>query len=181
MHALQEPAKKITAIKSESGPVVFMFSGQGSQYLHMATGLYQTQRFFRKIMEEGFALLENYTGQDYRTVLFPSTSDATANKKINETQFTQPLLFLVEYAMARLLLHWNIRPDYMIGHSIGEYAAACISGVFTFEDALQLVCKRGLLMSKVKNADFNVNNLVRKVRTGWRPQGVLRVSELELL
>ncbi|WP_160716856.1 type I polyketide synthase, partial [Chitinophaga solisilvae] len=124
---------------------VFLFPGQGSQYMNMALGLYEEEPLFRAQMEEGFALLQQLTGQDMKQVLFHA-ADGTL---VNHTRYTQPLLFLVEYSLSRLLLSLGISPQYMLGHSIGEYVAACLSGVFSFEDALLVVSKRGELMERV--------------------------------
>lgn len=124
---------------------IFMFSGQGAQYPRMAYDLYQQEIFFKDTMDECFALAVLYTKHDFKQVWL-GESETNA---IRHTEFTQPLLFMVEYAMARLLMHWGIKPDYMIGHSIGEYVAACLSGVFKLEDALRLVIKRGQLMGSL--------------------------------
>nr|WP_295875046.1 beta-ketoacyl synthase N-terminal-like domain-containing protein [uncultured Chitinophaga sp.] len=126
--------------------VVFMFPGQGSQYCNMVKGLYTQQSLFRKEMDRGFEALLLLTGEDFKNILF---SPQEAVDKINETRYAQPLIFLVEYSLARLLLLLGITPCVMIGHSIGEYTAACISGLFSFEDALKLVVKRGALMNSL--------------------------------
>lgn len=127
------------AQQGETGkPVVFMFPGQGTQYVQMAKGLYTQYPVFRQHMDAGFSLI----GEEYKQVLFGE--DATA---IQQTKYTQPLIFLLEYALAQLLLTAGIKPRYMIGHSIGEYVCACLDGVFSFEDALRLVVARGRLMN----------------------------------
>lgn len=127
------------AQQGEAGkPVIFMFPGQGTQYVSMARGLYEKYPVVRQHMDAGFSLI----GEEYRTVLFAEGSIA-----IQQTKYTQPLIFLLEYALAQLLLSAGIRPRYMIGHSIGEYVCACLDGVFSFEDALRLVVSRGRLMN----------------------------------
>ena len=125
--------------------IVFMFSGQGSQYFNMGYGLYKGHPFFRDTMDQGFAQLEALTGFNYKTILF---KEAASAGKINQTEFTQPILFLLEYSLAQLLIKYRIIPSYLTGHSLGEYVAACLSGVFTLDDALKIVCKRAELMSK---------------------------------
>ncbi|TYP74358.1 non-ribosomal peptide synthetase/type I polyketide synthase [Aquimarina intermedia] len=129
--------------------VIFMFSGQGSQYFEMSKDLYEKEVFFRDTLDECFEISEKFSNKDFREALFTSgpavTSDASL---INETVYTQPILFSIQYAIAKLLMHWGLIPDYLIGHSIGEYTAACISGVMTLEDTLKLVIKRGELMGK---------------------------------
>ncbi len=144
---LQELKTKKTTekVKNTNATVVFAFPGQGSQYLHMGKDLYQSSVVFKDSMDHGFDLLYKFTNQDFKKVLYPETAEESSN--VNKTSYTQPLLFLIEYSLAKLLLSYDIIPTYMIGHSIGEYTAACISGLFTFEQALKLVIKRGELMN----------------------------------
>ncbi|WP_343672284.1 SDR family NAD(P)-dependent oxidoreductase [Chitinophaga sp.] len=133
----------IARIREQRSTIVWMFPGQGSQYTGMGKELYMSEPVFRAQMDEGFALIETITGESYKPILF---EDDTSGR-IRNTFYAQPLLFLVEYSLAVLLRSLGIQPDYMIGHSIGEYVAASLSGVFSFEDALRLVIKRGQLMS----------------------------------
>ena len=127
--------------------VVFMFSGQGTQYPNMALGLYRAQPLFREIVDAGCERLRASLGFDLREVLFPSEAKVVeAATRLQRTELTQPALFLIEYAMARMWMSWGIRPVAMIGHSIGEYVAACLSGVMSLEDALDLVAERGRLL-----------------------------------
>ena len=127
---------------------VFMFSGQGSQHLNMCYDLYQSEPFFKEKVDSCFQIVKEKFGKDLKEVLFADSNSDWADK-INDTEFTQPLLFIVEYSLAQLMIKWGIIPNSMVGHSIGEYVAACISGVFTLEDSLKLVVKRGELMQKV--------------------------------
>ncbi|WP_161964279.1 non-ribosomal peptide synthetase/type I polyketide synthase [Chitinophaga flava] len=129
--------------------ITFMFSGQGSQYVNMGRYLYETFPAFKTILDEGFERLQQIRGVDYRKALFTEGSD-----EIYNTLYTQPVLFLFEYALARLLMTWGIQPDYMIGHSLGEYVAATVSGVFTLEDALRVVSRRAELMAGVEAGDM---------------------------
>jgi acyl transferase domain-containing protein/acyl carrier protein len=130
-------------------PVVFMFPGQGSQYVDMSLGLYRHEPRFRRVMDRCFDILTPLYGFDLKGVLFTG-SDTSAvplsrqpGEVVTDTEFAQPLLFAVEYALATLLMDWGIVPQAMTGHSIGEYTAACMAGVFSMEEALQLVSARG--------------------------------------
>ncbi len=133
--------------KTENKPVVFMFPGQGAQHADMALGLYREQKVFREHLDECLAVLHEHGRQEMKVVLFPGVDGDT--DIISQTAFTQPLLFAVEYALAMNLLHLGIRPYAMIGHSVGEYVAACISGVLSFGDALRLLALRGSLIQQL--------------------------------
>ncbi len=126
--------------------LVFAFPGQGSQYINMGKDLYAKEQYFRAQMDKGFAFIEKITGEQFSDILFASDSTDT---RINETKYTQPLIFLTSFSIAKLLIHYGLSPRYMIGHSIGEYVAACISGVMSFDDALKIVIKRGQLMNSL--------------------------------
>jgi acyl transferase domain-containing protein/acyl carrier protein len=128
--------------------IIFMFPGQGSQYVEMAGGLYRTEPVFRQEMDRCLTLLKSHIDYDLKGILYsggnsPDTSDSD---QINRTEITQPVIFSVEYALAKLLMSWGISPRAMIGHSIGEYTAACLSGVFSLDDALKIVAARGRSM-----------------------------------
>jgi phthiocerol/phenolphthiocerol synthesis type-I polyketide synthase E len=133
-------------VKEKNKQVVFMFPGQGSQYMNMGKNLYETEKVFKEEMDKGFSILENLTDENFKTIIFPGNKHSD---QINETRYTQPIVFLLEYSLARLMMSFGILPEYMIGHSIGEYVAACISGVFSYEEALKLVVKRGELMNNL--------------------------------
>lgn len=149
----QDPMRILTtSFPPDQGesPVVFMFSGQGSQYVNMGKDLYQTEPGFRKTVDHCAEILIEPLGLDLRKLLFPPQGEEEAAKeKLNQTATTQPALFVIEYALAQLWREWGIQPQAMIGHSIGEYVAACLSGVFSLEDALTLVAKRGELMQSM--------------------------------
>jgi len=138
--------------RAQQRKLVFMFSGQGSQYVNMGKHLYQVELSFRKTVDECRALLR----QKFVHV-FEELSEAdslAATDKIHQTYLTQPGLFIFEYAMAKLLMSWGITPDYLIGHSVGEYVAACLEGVFTLEQALELVAIRGQLIQQLEGGDM---------------------------
>ncbi len=143
-------ARPVTGAKHRSGSAcAFMFSGQGSQHVNMTRDLYENERVFREIVDECAVLLEPALRLDIRDVLYPPADKAEqASRLLNETRITQPALFVVEYALARLWMHWGIVPTAMIGHSIGEYVAACLADVFSLPDALALIAVRGRVMQQ---------------------------------
>ncbi|WP_115707737.1 polyketide synthase [Legionella sainthelensi] len=124
--------------------VVLMFSGQGTQYPRMAMELFDLIPRFREYVLQGINAANHYLNCDLLYLIKNSATNSLA-----PTQFTQPALFIIEYALARLLMDCGVQPDVLIGHSIGEYVAACLAGVFSFEDGIALVCERGLLMANV--------------------------------
>jgi len=131
--------------------VVFMFPGQGSQYVNMGLDLYQSKETFREHVDHCSEILRPLLGLDLRTILYPSEDQSeSATRRLVETSLTQPALFVVEYAVARLWMQLGVQPKKMIGHSIGEYVAACLAGVFSLEDALSLVATRGRMMQQLE-------------------------------
>lgn len=130
--------------------VIFMFPGQGTQYRNMAKEIYKNSDVFRNILDKADAILKECSTVNLKEVLFQESSQNHMYKDINDTRIAQPVIYVVEYALAKLLESWNIYPDAMIGHSIGEYVTATIAGVLSFEDGIQLVAKRGELISNLK-------------------------------
>jgi len=132
--------------------VVFMFPGQGAQYVNMGRELYQTEPVFREQVDYCADFLEPRLGFDLRAVLYPNAQMEEAATQLKQTALTQPALFVIEYALAQLWKTWGVQPKAMIGHSIGEYVAACLAGVFTLEEALILVAARGRLIQSIPTA-----------------------------
>lgn len=131
-------------------PVAFMFSGQGSQYVNMALELYQHEPIFTEQVDDCCEQLKLHLGLDLRHVLYPSaTQEKEATQQLQQTHITQPALFVIEYALAKLWMAWGVYLEVMIGHSIGEYVAATLAGVFSLEDALAIVATRGRLMQQL--------------------------------
>ena len=152
--AAREGGGLLSAVDTEdprSRPVVFLFPGQGSQYVGMARGLYEQETAFREAVDRCAEHLRPALGLDLRRVIWPAAGDdaETAARELGRTRLTQPALFVIGYALARLWGEWGVEPRSMIGHSIGEYVAACLSGVFSLEDALTLVAARGRLMDEL--------------------------------
>ena len=135
------------AIPYAKAPITFVFSGQGSQYVNMGKDIYNANNKFKAIVDEGFRLLKSDTSIDFKEIVFPLNNEKSDT--INNTKYAQPLIFLFEYALTKLIMSWGITPDYMIGHSVGEYTAACISGMLSFEDTLSLLAKRGSLVASL--------------------------------
>lgn len=129
--------------------LVFMFPGQGSQYLNMGRELYEQEQVYRQAVDSCAEFLKPLVGLDIRQVLYPEMDDPTAAERLKNTRYTQPALFITEYALARLWMSWGIRPTVFCGHSIGEYVAAHLAGVFSLHDALTLVATRGQLISEL--------------------------------
>ena len=130
-------------------PLIFLCPGQGSQYPSMGRGLYESEPVFRSTIDFCADYLREFIGVDLRTVLFPSESSTAAAELLNQTRLTQPALFVLEYAVAKLWSSWGIEPTAMIGHSVGEFAAACIAGVFSLEAGLQIIAERGRLIQSM--------------------------------
>jgi len=153
-------------------PLIFLFPGLGEQYVNMAHGLYQDEPTFRSVVDHCCELLVAEFDLDLRRVIFDqekSSQDETqrpglnlrkmlrrggdetsaASERLNQTYMAQPAVFVVEYALARLLQSWGVQPQAMIGHSLGEYVAACLAGVFSLEDGLRLVTRRARLIEEI--------------------------------
>jgi acyl transferase domain-containing protein len=128
--------------------IIFMFPGQGSQYVNMGRDLYENEEFFQNEVNKCLKIVDKLLPFKLKTILFPKDGEVSEHK-ITETIITQPTLFIFEYSLAKLLMNWGINPDAMIGHSIGEYVAACISGVFSLEDALSIIVMRGKIMQEL--------------------------------
>jgi acyl transferase domain-containing protein/acyl carrier protein len=160
--------------------VAFMFPGLGDHYLNMARELYYAEPAFREPVDKCFDLLMPHLGVDLREVLYPgerqefeaaqNSKRATASQginlremlkrgeakpdeaseRLNQTYLTQPIVFVIEYALAQMWMSWGVRPTAMIGYSIGEYVAAVLSGVMSLEDGLRLIAVRGALIQKLE-------------------------------
>lgn len=127
--------------------VVFLFPGSGSQHAFMGAALYRERTVFREALDRCMALVLAQSGIDLRPLLFPAAGEeVAAHERLFHIEVAQPALFAVEYAMAQWWLHCGVKPALMMGHSLGEYVAACIAGVFSLEDALCIVAQRARLV-----------------------------------
>ena len=139
-NALEKPAEIVyDEVEGNSDRLAFMFTGQGSQYAEMGVELYKTQPVFKATVDRCAELIEPYLDRSFQEILHDSSL-------LNQTIYTQPAIFVLEYALAQMWLDWGIQPSALIGHSIGEYVAATIAGVFDLADALKLIATRGKLM-----------------------------------
>lgn len=131
-------------------PVHFLFSGQGSQQVNMGRQLYEERRVYRETVDRCASVITELTGLDVLAVLYPPAGEeATAREQLKQTEMTQVALFITEYALVKQLEHWGVTPQGMLGHSLGEFVAACVSGVLSEKDALRLVAARGRLMQQL--------------------------------
>ncbi len=130
--------------------IAFMFPGQGAQYVNMSRELYQIEPTFRDLVDLCCEHLKPHLGLDLRHVLYSQEE----HEQLKQTYISQSALFVTEYALAKLWMAWGVSPQVMIGHSIGEYVAACLAGVFSLEDALVLVATRGRLMQQLPHGSM---------------------------
>ncbi len=147
------PSEALRLEEAPNGPV-FVFPGQGSQAVQMGLGLYQSEKVFRDAVDECAELLKPILNEDIRDVIYPVAGGEAAEEKINNTLYTQPALFSIEYATARLWMSWGVHPKAFIGHSIGEFVAAHLAGVFSLADGLRLVATRGKLMGSLERGSM---------------------------
>lgn len=147
----EDPQRIFTShCKSSNRRVIFMFSGQGAQYVNMAHQLYEVEQTFKEQVDACAQILQSQLNLDIRQILFPQKQQLeTASQQLQQTAIAQPALFVIEYALAQLWQEWGVRPEAMIGHSIGEYVAATIAGVFSLKDALMVVATRAKLMQQL--------------------------------
>ncbi|MDB5969250.1 MAG: glutamate-semialdehyde -aminomutase [Hydrocarboniphaga sp.] len=140
-----------TAGSTSADPsLVFMFPGQGAQHVDMGRDLYETEPLFRELIDECADRLTSSLAVDLRSILYPQHSDREAAEQLmRTTEYAQPAIFAVSYASARLWQSWGLQPDALVGHSLGEFVAATLAGVFTLDDALKLIAQRGRLMQSV--------------------------------
>jgi acyl transferase domain-containing protein len=171
----QQGSKRVVSNRTDESrrPVVFLLPGIGDHYVGMASGLYETWAVFKQEIDQCSHILEPHLGVDIRNIIYPNSqswkkegqrsgidlkkmlgrkTDAPADpdtSNLNKTLFAHPALFTIEYAMARLWQSFGISPDAIVGHSMGEYVAACLAGVLSLEDALRLIANRAKLVNEL--------------------------------
>ncbi len=147
----QERMREPKSINKKKKPkIVFLFAGQGSQYVGMGRQLYETQPIFRQTLDRCAEILRPHLDQPLLEILYPADLEAeTASFYLEQTAYTQPTLFAFEYALAQLWRSWGIEPAAVIGHSVGEYVAATVAGALSLEEGLTLIAKRAKLMQSL--------------------------------
>src|SRR6266404_653735 len=147
----RDPKRLQTKVSTNDFATVhFLFPGQGSQHPNMGRQVYDSEPVFRHWVDRCCEILLPHMGQDLRPLLYPSRDvPEDESTRVTDTVIAQPAIFTVEYALAQLWLSWGIQPQGMLGHSVGEFVAACLAGVFSLEDALGLIAARGRMMQKV--------------------------------
>lgn len=149
LEAAQAQKRNMGWFRGKSGhsaipQTAFLFSGQGTQYPGMGTDLYQHSSLFKSLIDECERILEPILGRRLTDILYPQ--NAQDESLIEQTVYAQPAIFALQYALGKLWENWGVEPQAMLGHSTGEYAAACLAGVFSLEDALRLIAHRGKIM-----------------------------------
>ncbi|MGJ7605342.1 SDR family NAD(P)-dependent oxidoreductase [Variovorax sp. LT1R20] len=153
VQALRAPESdfdQASGVPASAPEVAFLLPGGGTQHANMGLALYRDHPVFRQEIDRCCDALRDAMGMDLRQLLYPAAGgEAAADEKLGRIEYTQPVLFIVEYAMARLWMSRGVQPAVMLGHSLGEYVAACLAGVFSLEDALRIVATRGRLMQSM--------------------------------
>ena len=163
---------------AEDASVAFLFPGQGAQSVGMARGLYEADPAFRADVDACSAVVRPFLGFDLCEVLYPKPGgEAEAERRLVQTAVTQPALFVIEYALALAWRRLGVEPAGMIGHSVGEYVAACLAGVFTHDDALRLVAERGRLIQALPGGTMLAVRAGGDVVRGLLPSGLEIAAE----
>lgn len=137
--------------------IAFMFPGEGAQYKSMGQDLYKSSELFRKILDECSEIIKSETGEDLSSLLLEEVKSETEKLKLSRKKLLSPALFTIEYALVKLLDQMQIRPDFLIGYGVGEFTAACVSGVFDLESALKIIIKRSNLIYKFVSSSIDLN------------------------
>ncbi|WP_255486811.1 polyketide synthase [Mucilaginibacter sp. SP1R1] len=148
LNTTEPDQSSVKNLKTKATGIVFMFPGQGSQYAGMGRDLYQNEPVFAAAVNECMDLLKGTIHENLLDIMYPNTPDDNAQEKIKQTLYAQPAIFILEYAMAKLWMSYGIQPEVLAGHSIGEFVAAHLAGVFSLNDALILISERARLVNQ---------------------------------
>ena len=139
--------EKLVAASFRRRPkVAWVFTGQGAQYIGMGRQLYETESVYRQAIDQCDLQLKSLRNESLLKILF---QDSSTNPAIDDTHWTQPAIFSLQMGLAKLLQSWNLQPDVVLGHSVGQYAAACVAGIMSWEDGLKLIAERGRLIGQL--------------------------------
>jgi amino acid adenylation domain-containing protein len=162
--------KNQPAITDTNQRIIFGFSGQGTQYVNMAADLYRNHPIFKGLIDECCETLQHELQLNLRDLLFPKPKDVEkAKEMLCNTLYAQPALFIIEYALAKLLIAFGIKPTAMIGHSLGEYVAAALAGVLSLEDSLKVIAARARLMARTQQGAMLVIPLNKEAVSSLLP------------
>ncbi|NEP57199.1 MAG: SDR family NAD(P)-dependent oxidoreductase [Symploca sp. SIO2G7] len=176
---LREQPNHTTAPK-----IAFLFTGQGAQYVNMGRQLYQQAPTFREAInqcEQILSSVETFQEKSLREILYPTDQDNSSLSLLDQTAYTQPCLFSIEYALCKLWKSWGIKPDVVMGHSVGEYVAATIAGIFSLEDGLKLIATRGKLMQKLPASGAMISVIAKKSKVAelvTKSQGKVAIAAI---
>lgn len=159
--------------KRNNPSIVFMFPGQGTQHINMGRDLYEQEPVFKQAVDQCATILQTHLAMDIREILFPQAGfESDATQRLNQTGIAQPAIFTISFASAQLLLDWGVTPSAMIGHSVGEFAAACVAGVFSLEDTITVLANRAKLMQSMPPGSMRAVQLPEAQVRSMLPQGV---------
>lgn len=148
--AFARKAKEVRKEMTQEPAIQFLFPGQGSERVNMTRVLYEALEFYRREVDACCSVVDDLLGFSLKDILFPESSEREAAvNRLEQTSVAQPALFTIEYSLARFLASRGVEPRGMLGHSVGEYVAACLAGVFSRETALEIVVKRGRLVQEL--------------------------------
>ncbi|HEY2361428.1 MAG TPA: type I polyketide synthase, partial [Candidatus Angelobacter sp.] len=164
-----DPPKVKIAIASEGEPsIVFLFPGQGTQAVNMGRELYERYAIFRRVVDNCCEQLKPVLKADLKHLIYPRPgNEEQAREQLQKTVIAQPSLFVIEYALARLWMEWGVIPQFVIGHSVGEYVAACIAGIMDEEDALRLLAARAQLMQSMPAGSMIAAQITEEAALKW--------------
>ena len=134
--------------------VIFTYPGQGAQYINMGRELYENELIYKDAIDECATILLQYLNTDIRDIIFSKENNSAADEILKNTKYTQPAIFITEFALSKLWMSWGIQPTIFCGHSIGEFVGACLAGVFSLEDALHLIAMRGIIVSQLPSGSM---------------------------